>query len=74
MGEAVARRIGGGRRVVLADFSAPSLERTRAALCDVGHDVIGVITDVSSPESVDRLARTAVRGEHGGPLRTHGGL
>jgi NAD(P)-dependent dehydrogenase (short-subunit alcohol dehydrogenase family) len=59
MGEAVARRLGGGRAVVLADFSDAQLERVSGALRDDGYDVHAVRVDVSSATDVAKLAQTA---------------
>ena len=56
MGLAVARRLGGGRRVLLADFSAASLDAAVTTLADEGHDVHGHIADVSDRASVGKLA------------------
>jgi NAD(P)-dependent dehydrogenase (short-subunit alcohol dehydrogenase family) len=52
MGERFARE---GMRVVLADVQAPALDRAVAELRDVGLEVTGVVTDVSSWESVVAL-------------------
>jgi NAD(P)-dependent dehydrogenase (short-subunit alcohol dehydrogenase family) len=46
-----------GARVVIADVEQPVLERTVSELQDRG-DVIGVVTDVSDPASVESLAKT----------------
>ena len=59
MGEAVARRLGGGRAVVLADFSDAQLERVTAVLRGDGYDVHPVRVDVSSASDVTMLAETA---------------
>jgi NAD(P)-dependent dehydrogenase (short-subunit alcohol dehydrogenase family) len=59
MGEAVVRRLGGGRAVVLADFSDAQLERVTAALQGEGYDVHPVRVDVSSASDVTLLAETA---------------
>ena len=59
MGEAVARRLGGGRAVVLADFNEAQLERLAAALRGDGYDVHAVRVDVSSAGDVTMLAETA---------------
>ncbi|MFC8797951.1 SDR family oxidoreductase [Promicromonospora sp. NPDC057138] len=56
MGEAIARRIGGGRRLFLADYSQQALERGTQALDESGYAVTGLVTDVSDRASVDRLA------------------
>jgi NAD(P)-dependent dehydrogenase (short-subunit alcohol dehydrogenase family) len=59
MGEAVARRLGAGRAVVLADVSAEQLERLSGALAADGYDVHPLRTDVSSRVDVETLASTA---------------
>ncbi|MGW3804396.1 SDR family oxidoreductase [Streptomyces clavifer] len=59
MGAAVARRLGSGRTLVLADASGPQLDRLVEALRAEGHAVRGVVTDVSERSAVDELARTA---------------
>ncbi|MBE7190681.1 MAG: SDR family oxidoreductase [Jatrophihabitans endophyticus] len=59
MGEAIARRLGAGKRVVLADFAAPALERVAAGLRGDGFDVVPHRVDVSSAESVAELAQVA---------------
>lgn len=61
MGEAVARRLGSGRRLLLADYSRDRLDRVVASLRETGHDVTGVLTDVSDRSSVEELARAARR-------------
>ncbi|WP_216590099.1 SDR family oxidoreductase [Streptomyces brasiliscabiei] len=59
MGVAIARRIGNGRTVLLADASQRQLDRSVGALSDEGYAVRGVPTDVSERGSVDRLAAEA---------------
>ncbi|MEV7342098.1 SDR family oxidoreductase [Streptomyces sp. NPDC093544] len=59
MGLAVARRLGGGRRILLADWSAPGLEAAVATLCGEGHQAEGHIVDVSRWDSVEKLADAA---------------
>lgn len=59
MGLAIARRLGAGRRVFLADYSKDTLESAANSLRDTGHDVETQIVDVSSYESVTKLARHA---------------
>jgi NAD(P)-dependent dehydrogenase (short-subunit alcohol dehydrogenase family) len=59
MGEAVARRLGAGRAVVLADYDNAQLERLAAALAGDGYDVHPVRVDVSSAGDVTMLATTA---------------
>jgi NAD(P)-dependent dehydrogenase (short-subunit alcohol dehydrogenase family) len=54
IGRALARAfLGEGMRVVIADVEAPALEATTKEL---GGDVLGVVTDVSDPRSVQALA------------------
>jgi len=50
-----------GIKVVMADIEEPVLEVAVAGLKEREHDVIGVVADVSSAESVEELARTALR-------------
>jgi len=59
MGEAVARRLGGGRAVVLADFDEVQLVHISTALRDDGFDVHSVRVDVSSAADMTMLAATA---------------
>lgn len=61
MGLAFARRFSAeGMRVVLADIEAEPLRRAVACLRDAGGDALGVVTDVSRPDDVRRLADEAV--------------
>ncbi|HTL42074.1 MAG TPA: SDR family oxidoreductase [Pseudolysinimonas sp.] len=66
MGEAIARRQGGGGRLLLADFSEPALDRVATALRGEGFDVMTRKVDVSVRESVAELAQTAAAA---GPVR-----
>ena len=59
MGEAIARRLGAGRAVVLADASEAQLGAARRRVEEAGHDVHAVRVDVSSASDVEALARTA---------------
>lgn len=59
MGLAIARRLGAGRSLVLADFSAEALEKATELLSGEGHDVTAVKTDVSDQASVRSLAESA---------------
>ncbi|WP_438387046.1 SDR family oxidoreductase [Actinopolyspora saharensis] len=59
MGRAVARRMGSGRRVLLADLDENALESAAESLRSDGHDVTARGVDVSSHESVAELARAA---------------
>jgi NAD(P)-dependent dehydrogenase (short-subunit alcohol dehydrogenase family) len=59
MGTAIARRIGSGRTVILADAEAGALDHAVAALTAEGHAAKGVVTDVTDAEAVDKLAAVA---------------
>lgn len=66
MGMAVARRLGSGRRLVLADVAAGPLGERAAELRAEGHVVEEVVTDVADAASVAALAEVAGAG---GPVR-----
>ncbi|GLY04458.1 MULTISPECIES: SDR family oxidoreductase [Actinoplanes] len=66
MGVAVARRLGSGRQLLLADASVARLDQVVAELRADGHTVTGQLTDVSDPESVGRLAAAAAQAAGGG--------
>jgi NAD(P)-dependent dehydrogenase (short-subunit alcohol dehydrogenase family) len=55
MGAAIARRQGGGKKLVLADFNPGALSALAASLTDEGFDVHAHVVDVSSRPSVDKL-------------------
>ncbi|NEA98984.1 SDR family oxidoreductase [Streptomyces sp. SID13726] len=59
MGQAIARRQGAGRTVLLADFDETGLSDTAAALAGDGYVVRTRRVDVSDPASVDELAKAA---------------
>ncbi|NBM18527.1 SDR family oxidoreductase [Streptomyces sp. GC420] len=59
MGQAIARRQGPGRRVLLADFNEDLLNGTAETLRGEGHDVVTRPVDVSSRASVAALADAA---------------
>lgn len=59
MGMAVARRLGSGRGLVLADFAEDLLDRQAAVLRGEGHEVDAVHVDVSDAASVEALAHHA---------------
>jgi len=59
MGQAIARRQGSGKTVLLADFDEGALSSAASAMTSIGHTVQTFAVDVSSPESVDRLAHRA---------------
>jgi NAD(P)-dependent dehydrogenase (short-subunit alcohol dehydrogenase family) len=59
MGSAIARRIGYGRTLVLADFDEARLESFTAAMKGDGYDAVAHKVDVSDRASVAALADTA---------------
>jgi NAD(P)-dependent dehydrogenase (short-subunit alcohol dehydrogenase family) len=59
MGQAIARRIGSGSQLVLADFDEENLEHAAETLRGDGHRVHPVRTDVSSADDVAALANIA---------------
>ncbi|MET4062007.1 NAD(P)-dependent dehydrogenase (short-subunit alcohol dehydrogenase family) [Arthrobacter sp. UYP6] len=59
MGQAVLRRSGAGRKVLLADFDESLLETVVASALGDGYDVVSQRVDVSSRNSVAALAATA---------------
>ena len=67
MGSAIARRLGSGRRLVIADFSSSRLDALISALRAEGYTAQGVRTDVSERASVAKLADLAAET---GPVTT----
>jgi NAD(P)-dependent dehydrogenase (short-subunit alcohol dehydrogenase family) len=59
MGQAVARRLGAGRSLVLADVREEQLEAVAAGMAGEGYDVDALRIDVSSADDVARLAERA---------------
>lgn len=59
MGLAVARRLGSGARVVLADIDPIAIEACEGPLSEDGYRIFPQVVDVSSAESVAALARFA---------------
>jgi NAD(P)-dependent dehydrogenase (short-subunit alcohol dehydrogenase family) len=61
MGLAIARRLGAGKAVLLADFNDDTLTAAAEALRTDGHSVVTWVVDVSSQESVAALAHEAAK-------------
>lgn len=59
MGQAIARRIGAGQQLLLADFNEELLETAAAALRADGFQVQTAFVDVSQQDSMRELAATA---------------
>jgi NAD(P)-dependent dehydrogenase (short-subunit alcohol dehydrogenase family) len=59
IGQAIARRVGAGKRIVLADLREDNALAAADVLADAGFEVTTAITDVSSREEVEALVATA---------------
>ena len=59
IGQAIARRVSAGKRLLLADLHQGNAEAAAGILADAGFDVSTETVDVSSRESVHALAQTA---------------
>lgn len=59
IGQAIARRTGAGKHLLLADFNETNLQNAKTALEDAGHTVTTQVVDVSDAESVRTLAQAA---------------
>jgi NAD(P)-dependent dehydrogenase (short-subunit alcohol dehydrogenase family) len=59
MGQAIARRLGAGKTVLLADYNEETLASVAESMSANGHHVESRTVDVSSPESVRGLAEFA---------------
>lgn len=59
IGQAIARRVSAGRRVLLADLREANAEAAATVLHDAGFDVSTTTVDVSSRKSVHALVETA---------------
>jgi NAD(P)-dependent dehydrogenase (short-subunit alcohol dehydrogenase family) len=59
IGQAIARRQGAGKSVLLADFNENTLQAATKAPEGAGHSVSAQRVDVSSRESVSSLAQAA---------------
>jgi NAD(P)-dependent dehydrogenase (short-subunit alcohol dehydrogenase family) len=59
MGQAIARRLGSGKTVLLADYNEEALASVDESMSAAGHHVESRSVDVSAPESVRGLAEYA---------------
>lgn len=59
IGQAIARRVGSGRHVVLADLSTENAEAAAEAFLDAGFTVTTATVDISSRESIRALVEAA---------------
>lgn len=60
IGQAIARRVGAGKQVLLADLQRDNAEAVAQLMGDAGFDVHPATVDVTSPESVSELVDEAV--------------
>ncbi len=59
IGQAIARRVSSGKRVLLADLRQDNVDAAAKVLSDAGFEVSTAIVDVSSRTSVHALVETA---------------
>lgn len=59
IGQAIARRVGAGKHILLADISKKNTEAALKVLSEAGFDVSDTVVDVSSRQSVQSLIETA---------------
>src|SRR5829696_9128526 len=59
IGQAIARRVGVGKHVVLADIRSENANATAEMMANAGYDVSVASVDVSSRETVQALVETA---------------
>lgn len=64
MGLATARRLGGGRKILLADYSQTNLDSAAKTLRDEGQDVETHLVDVADFDSVQAFAAAAASAGH----------
>lgn len=55
IGQAIARRVGAGKHVVLADLHQESADAAAKILADAGFEVSTIVVDISSRESIKEL-------------------
>ncbi len=73
IGQAIARRVGVGRHIVLADLRPENADAAATVLSNAGYTVSTTVVDVASRESVQALVRTATAiGEVSGVIHTAG--
>ena len=61
IGQAIARRVGAGKHILLADLKQDNNEAAAKTLSEAGFDVSTTIVDVSSRMSVHALVDTATK-------------
>ncbi|WP_195340296.1 SDR family oxidoreductase [Fusobacterium sp. 1001295B_180824_G3] len=64
IGLAIARRISVGKHLVIADYSQKNIDNVRELLENSGYETSGMVTDISSKESIKNLVKfTQEKGE-----------
>jgi len=61
IGQAIARRVSAGKRVIVADLRADNAKAASDAMANAGFDVSATTVDVSSRESIRALIREATK-------------
>jgi NAD(P)-dependent dehydrogenase (short-subunit alcohol dehydrogenase family) len=61
IGQAIARRVSAGKKVLLADLRRDNADAAAKTLSDAGFDVSTAAVDVSSRDAVEALVRTAAQ-------------
>lgn len=59
IGLAIARRISVGKHLVIADYSQKNIDSVRELLENSGYETSGMVTDISSKESIKNLVKFA---------------
>jgi NAD(P)-dependent dehydrogenase (short-subunit alcohol dehydrogenase family) len=73
IGQAIARRIGTGQHVLLADLRPQAADAAAKVMSDAGFDVSTAVVDISSRKSVDALISNAIdRGNVHGMIHAAG--
>jgi NAD(P)-dependent dehydrogenase (short-subunit alcohol dehydrogenase family) len=73
IGQAIARRVGAGKRVLLADLREQNVEAAAETFRNAGFEVSTAVVDVSSRKSVEALVATATKlGEIAGLIHAAG--
>jgi len=60
IGQAIARRVGGGKHIILADLREENAAAAAKTLGEAGYVVSTALVDISSRDSIQALVRTAV--------------
>ncbi len=73
IGQAIARRVGAGKHILLADLCADNAEAAATVLSNAGFEVSTTVVDVASRTSVEWLVQAATAiGEISGVIHTAG--